>query len=549
MSHRLIHPGSFTRFLDRDHRYLLLTIILSVSLFLLFGRPEQRNTVTPGLQQAQASYSPLPAPVIGQTAKLQQPDSPTTSSPDNTFDSGIDSSKTIDTPATTTAEVTDSPDKTQTGSSPTEPQVLAKSKPRPKNNSTALAKTFKTPAKPAAEVTDSPVRTLANNSLNKYQVVAQSKSRPSARDIDEHWQRYIIRKGDTLSRIFRQLQLPQVLALNLSQNHPGSLLRRLRPGRILYYKTTAKHDLIALSYAFSTENTLEIRQQAADYQALISPKPVEIVQKQSNGSITSSLGQATRKQHVPASVMLQLVEIFGWDIDFGQDLRKGDSFNVLWQQARWQGKTVRNGPVLAAEFVNDGTRYRAVRFTNRRGKTAYYAPDGSSLRRSFLKTPVKFSRISSGFSLRRFHPKLKKWRAHHGVDYAAKRGTAVRSTADGTVLFKGWKGGYGRTVIIRHGGPYSTLYAHLSKFSRGLRSGSHVNQGDIVAYVGSSGLATGPHLHYEFRVNGKYKNPVTFHPPRAVTISKNELPAFRNSTRLYLAKLETEQQIQVVANR
>ncbi len=304
-----------------------------------------------------------------------------------------------------------------------------------------------------------------------------------------------------------------------------------------------------MSYAFSTENTLEIRQSATGYQARISPKPVQIIQRQARGKIISSLSQATQQQRVPVSVMLQLVDIFGWDIDFGQDLRHNDSFNVLWQQERWQGKVVRNGPVLAAEFVNQGTRYRAVRFTDSQHKTGYYSPDGSSLRRSFLRTPVKFSRISSGFSLRRYHPKLKKWRAHNGVDYAAPRGTSVRSTADGTVLFKGWKGGYGRTVIIRHGGPYSTVYAHLSKFSRGLRIGSRVKQGDIVAYVGSSGLATGPHLHYEFRVNGKHKNPVTFRPPRALAIPTQELLAFRNSTRQYLAKLEAEQQNRIVANR
>jgi len=538
MSNRPIRNGSSPKFLDRDYRYLLLTVILAVSVFLLFGNPNQYGVVAPTVPPVQAAYAPLQSPAL----KLLNPQ---TAGPRKTLvNDASDISDFTLLPAANNPETNSSKpiDKSRVIQNSTLIDELETAQNSPLEN--ALE------AVPNRQPTGVPAAAPTNQSDSAQSMVqATTLQKPSARDINAQWQRYVVRKGDTLSRIFRRLRLPQALALTLSRKRPGSLLQRLHPGRILYWKTAADQTLAAMSYAFSTENTLEIRQSATGYQARISPKPVQIIQRQARGKIISSLSQATQQQRVPVSVMLQLVDIFGWDIDFGQDLRHNDSFNVLWQQERWQGKVVRNGPVLAAEFVNQGTRYRAVRFTDSQHKTGYYSPDGSSLRRSFLRTPVKFSRISSGFSLRRYHPKLKKWRAHNGVDYAAPRGTSVRSTADGTVLFKGWKGGYGRTVIIRHGGPYSTVYAHLSKFSRGLRSGSRVKQGDIVAYVGSSGLATGPHLHYEFRVNGKHKNPVTFRPPRALAIPTQELLAFRNSTRQYLAKLEAEQQNRIVANR
>jgi len=532
MSNHPIRLGSCPRFLDRDHRYLLLTVILSVALFMLFGTPGQHSVVTPVASPAQAAYTPLQAPV----SNILNPHIPDTQ---QTFTTGNAATKDAIHPPVANDQMA------IPGSPAIKPAtVQAKPTQTPVVHDTTTPKTSV-----HLPVANDQMANSGNPVIKPTTVQVKQLQTPSARDINARWHRYIVRKGDTLSGIFKSLKLPQALALTLCRRHPGTLLQRLHPGRTLYWKTSTDHTLMALSYAFSIEDTLEIRKLETGYEAVISPKPVLTVQRQASGKIISSLNQATRQQHVPVSVMLQLVDIFGWDIDFGQDLRRNDSFNVLWQQDRWQGKVVRNGPVLAAEFINQGSRYRAVRFTDSHNKTGYYAPDGTSLRRSFLKTPVKFSRISSGFSLRRYHPKLKKWRAHHGVDYAAHRGTPVRSTADGTILFKGWKGGYGRTVIIRHGGPYSTVYAHLSRYSRGLRRGSHVKQGDIVAYVGSSGLATGPHLHYEFRVNGKYKNPVTFHPPRALAIPKKELLAFRNSTRRYLAKLEAEQQIRVVASR
>ncbi len=592
------HPTpnkSGPKFLNRDYRYLLLTVILAVSLFLLFDNPNRYDTTTPSVPPTQTDYTPVQAPT-SQHLISPATDSQKSVVADNSANSDFTILPVASNPETGSSKSVAKPKTTQ-NSKPVEKQTTVASnepvagpvtgqnnkpiaRPVAKQNNKPIEKPVtlqnnKPIARPVTVQNNKPVqkpvivqnnkpvqRPVAkqNNTPIKEPVTLQNNNpteksatvplhKPSARDIDKQWQHYLVRKGDSLSRIFKRLQLPQALALSLSRNRPGSLLQRLRPGRSLYWKSAADHSLLAMSYEFSAENTLEIRQTAAGYQTSISPKPVQTVQRQARGKIISSLAQAIRLQRVPVSVMLQLVDIFGWDIDFGQDLRRGDRFNVLWQQDRWQGKLVRNGPVLAAEFVNQGIRYRAVRFTDSLNKTGYYAPDGSSLRRSFLKTPVKFSRISSGFSLRRYHPKLKKWRAHNGVDYAAPRGTSVRSTADGTILFKGWKGGYGRTVIIRHGGPYSTVYAHLSKFSRGLRSGSRVKQGDIIAYVGSSGLATGPHLHYEFRVNGKYKNPVTFRPPRVLAISKQELLAFRNSTRQYLAKLEAGQQIRIVANR
>jgi murein DD-endopeptidase MepM/ murein hydrolase activator NlpD len=244
---------------------------------------------------------------------------------------------------------------------------------------------------------------------------------------------------------------------------------------------------------------------------------------------------------------MELAIIFGWDIDFALDIREGDSFSVIYDDLYIEGKPLRHGDILAAEFVNNGTTYRAVRYTDANGHGDYFSPDGKSMRKAFLRTPVAFGRISSYFSTARFHPILNRIRAHKGVDYAAPIGTPVKATGDGKVVFVGTRGGYGNAIELQHGARYSTLYGHLSHFARGLHRGDHVRQGQIIGYVGMTGLATGPHLHYEFRIDGVHRNPLKVQFPDAAPISAQYKQDFVVVSRRLLAQLETVDGISSVA--
>ena len=233
----------------------------------------------------------------------------------------------------------------------------------------------------------------------------------------------------------------------------------------------------------------------------------------------------------------QMVEIFGGDIDFHRDLRKGDKFSVVYQMNYSNGEPVSAGRIHAAEFINQGKAYRVVYYQPDSGHGDYYTPGGNSVRKAFLRSPIEFSRVSSGFSLSRFHPILNKWRAHKGVDYAAATGTKVRVTADGSVTFVGKRSGYGQVVIVQHQGRYTTVYGHLSRFASGLRRGQRVNQGEIIGYVGMTGLASGPHLHYEFLINGQHRNPLRVALPDAAPIANVQKVAFQEATGSLIERL------------
>ena len=235
--------------------------------------------------------------------------------------------------------------------------------------------------------------------------------------------------------------------------------------------------------------------------------------------IRSSLFAATDAVGIPDSIAMQLADVFGGDIDFYRDLRKGDRFSVVYELHYLGGRPVRAGRLLAAEFVNQGRTLRAVHFGS-----SYYAPDGRNLRKAFLRAPLEFSRVSSGFGMRR-HPIQSGWRAHKGIDYAAPTGTRVRAVGDAVVEFAGVKGGYGNVVILRHNGQYSTVYAHLSRIA--VRRGARIAQNDTIGLVGQTGWATGPHLHYEFRIGGEARNPMSIAMPAAQPVPAQSLAAFR----------------------
>ena len=235
---------------------------------------------------------------------------------------------------------------------------------------------------------------------------------------------------------------------------------------------------------------------------------------------------------------MQMAEIFGWDVDFARDIQAGDRFALVFEEQFKDGEKIGEGPIVAAEFTNRGRRVRAVRYVDPTGHADYFSPDGRSMRKAFLRTPVNFTRISSRFSFSRRHPILHKMRAHRGVDYAAPTGTAVKASGDGRVVFAGRDGGYGRTIVLRHGSVYTTLYAHLSRFSKGIRPGKRVEQGQIIGYVGSTGLATGPHLHYEFRVRGAHRDPLSVKLPQAAPLAEGYMDDFRSKAKPLLAKLD-----------
>jgi murein DD-endopeptidase MepM/ murein hydrolase activator NlpD len=251
------------------------------------------------------------------------------------------------------------------------------------------------------------------------------------------------------------------------------------------------------------------------------------------GTITSSLAEAGKKAGLSEELMDQLTQVFAWDIDFATNLHNGDHFTVVYERGGFNGAD----DIVAAEFTNRGKTFRAVRYIDKEGYASYYTPEGNALQKAFLSTPVDFARISSGFNLNRKHPVLNRIRAHKGVDYAARTGTPVKATGNGEIAFLGRKGGYGQVVIIKHGDHYETVYAHLSKYKNGLQEGSMVRQGEIIGFVGQTGLATGPHLHYEFRIDGVHQNPLTAQLSNSISVKSTSLADFKSQITDPLAKL------------
>lgn len=353
-----------------------------------------------------------------------------------------------------------------------------------------------------------------------------------------NWKSVKVLKGDTLATVFSKLQLnPKELHKIVRLGNSTSKLKRLIPGEELKF-LIIDNELRELVYVINNEQSLHVVKNGDSYTA--SDVQLELNKRiaYAAGRIESSLFIAAQEAGIPGSMTMELANIFGWDIDFVLDVKTGDRFSLIYEEYFLDGKKVRNGDILAAEFTNKGNIYRAVRFVDNNGRAEYYTPEGKSMRKRFLRTPVDFTRISSKFG-ERFHPVLNRIRQHNGVDYAAPEGTPIRAAGDGRVTFIGKKGGYGNTVMIQHAGRYSTVYAHMKVFKRNLQRGDTVTQGDIIGYVGSSGLATGPHLHYEFRINGIHRNPLTVNLPDDTPIAAQYRTDFQLNTQGYLTLLDT----------
>jgi murein DD-endopeptidase MepM/ murein hydrolase activator NlpD len=352
------------------------------------------------------------------------------------------------------------------------------------------------------------------------------------------WRTLTVESGDTLAALLADADIPSrtVHELATAGKH-GRSLARLHPGEQIRIGLTADGRLQRLEHAQSPARRLVFDREGDGFEGAMVHTPLERRLEHARGTIRTSLFQAGAEAGLGNRLIMDLVGIFGWDIDFVLDIRRGDRFTLVHEAFYKNGQHVRDGAIVAAEFVNDGRRYRAVRYTDAEGETDYFAPDGTSMRKAFLRTPVKFTRITSGFGKRR-HPILGTMRNHHGVDYAAPMGTPIRSTGDGVIVHRGRNGGYGNFVVVRHGNRYSTAYGHLARFKGGQAVGSRVEQGDVIGYVGSTGLSTGPHLHYEFRVNGVHKNPLKVEFPSVEPIPDDELDRFRQAVSPRLAQLE-----------
>jgi murein DD-endopeptidase MepM/ murein hydrolase activator NlpD len=331
-------------------------------------------------------------------------------------------------------------------------------------------------------------------------------------------------RGESLIELLGRLGIDAVYSKRLTTFYA---LHKLRPGTTVRAEVDADGQFHSLSYLIGHDKSVSFTRSGEDIRVSEDQAHYEVVPVARSGIIRSSLFAAADDANMPDSVAIQMADIFGGDIDFNRDLRKDDHFSVVYEMMYRDGLPVRIGRVLAAEFVNKGKAFRAVFFaTSDSGQGGYYAPDGKSLRKAFLRSPLAFSRVTSRFG-RRMHPFLNTWRAHTGVDYAAPTGTAIRATGDGVVDFAGRKGGYGNVVILRHAGQNSTLYGHMNHFARGIHRGVRVAQGETIGAVGSTGWATGPHVHYEFRVAGVPRNPLTIALPAAVPVPPAQMAAFR----------------------
>ncbi|MGJ8669004.1 MAG: peptidoglycan DD-metalloendopeptidase family protein [Oceanococcus sp.] len=349
-----------------------------------------------------------------------------------------------------------------------------------------------------------------------------------------------VREGDSLSILFDRNALKPIDWMRLAKlKGDAKRLLKLRPGDRLMLGLDEAGHVAALDMRIDTLRTLKIRRNdEGRYEQSVAEDAIERVQKTARGSIESSLFLSAKAAGLSDNVTMEFTDIYAWDVDFALDIRSGDSFELVYEEIHRDGKRIKDGDILAARFTNRGKALQAVRYVNETGQAAYYSAEGKPMKKAFLRSPVDFTRISSRFSLGRKHPILNKIRAHKGVDYAAPRGTPVKSAGAGKVIFAGNKGGYGRVLIVQHAGKYKTLYAHLNSFRRGVRRGSNVSQGETIGFVGSSGLATGPHLHYEFQVGGRHVDPLRVKLPTAPTLHSNELARFKAQTAPLLALLK-----------
>lgn len=348
-----------------------------------------------------------------------------------------------------------------------------------------------------------------------------------------------IKPGDSLSKVLSGFNISNQDIYRVSNAGEDSKeLTRMRPGQTLEFEVESNsNELTKLTLVKSRLESIIFSRDDNQFTSKKVIRSPDVVQTYKEATISSSLFVDGIKAGIDQAVLIEMANIFGWDIDFALDLREGDTFSLLYEEKYLDGEPIGLGNILAAQFINNGRAYQAIRYETDRGPS-YYTPDGLAMRKAFLRTPVDFTRISSKFNPNRLHPIFKTSRPHKGVDYAASSGTPVKSAGDGRVQFAGKQNGYGNVVIIDHGKGYTTLYAHLKGFAKGIRKGVRIKQGKTIAFVGQTGWATGPHLHYEFRINGVHKNPVTVKLPNDDPMAKKDLTSYLPYAQKMTAALE-----------
>lgn len=367
------------------------------------------------------------------------------------------------------------------------------------------------------------------------QKVVEEISLPAATQVEGHsdiyWRTERVQRGDTINELLHRLKIDDTAASNFMRSEKAAQpLLQLSPGKIVQAETFADGSLVALRFNNVNGKQFIIEKTNSGFSTRTLELQTEKRVLFRTGLINSTLFAATDAAGLSDAAASQLADIFSGDIDFHRDLRKGDRFSVILEMNYSNGEPLSTGNILAAEFINQGKTYKAFYFETSPNHGSYFSSDGKSMRKAFLRSPIEFSRVSSGFKLSRFHPVLNKWRAHKGVDYASPIGTKVKVTADGTIEFVGKQGGYGNVITVKHQGRYTTVYGHLSRFASGLHRGQKVLQGDIIGYVGKTGLATGPHLHYEFKINGQQYDPLRVALPDAKPISAVQKAQFLTAT-------------------
>jgi murein DD-endopeptidase MepM/ murein hydrolase activator NlpD len=360
----------------------------------------------------------------------------------------------------------------------------------------------------------------------------------------------VVSKGDTLSTLFEKVGLPPGAVHEvIASDKQARLFSQLKNGQVLQFELSPDGNLKQLHSKLSELESISLSRTDKGYTFTRDVSKPNVRTAYVHGVISNSLSQSAQRAGLSHSMTMDMANIFGYDVDFAQDIRKGDEFDVIYEQKVVNGKTVGTGNILSARFTNRGKTYTAVRYTSKQGNTNYYTADGNSMRKAFIRTPVEFARISSLFSAGRKHPILNKIRAHQGIDYAAPRGTPIKATGDGKVILAGRRGGYGNTVIIQHGETYRTLYGHMQGFAKGIQAGTNVKQGQVIGYIGTTGLSTGPHVHYEFQVNGVHVDPLGQKLPMADPIAKSEKQRFMQESQPLMARMDQEKATMLASSK
>ena len=347
-----------------------------------------------------------------------------------------------------------------------------------------------------------------------------------------------VNSGDTMEKLFRKNKLSLGHLMTIAElDEAKTRFRQIKPGDV-FEVTHDNGQVISLYSQLNLTSALQIDKQETGFEAKIIDRPIEIRKRMAHGVIDTSLFESAAAAGLSDKVIMNIAGIFAWDVDFVLDIRQGDDYYVQFEEIWQDGEYVSDGEIIAAEFNNNGRMIQAIRFKDDNERSEYFTPSGDSVRKAFIRAPVDFTRISSNFNPNRKHPILNKIRAHRGVDYAAPRGTPIKASGDGKVIFRGTKSGYGKTVILQHGGNITTLYAHMSSYVLKVGVGTRVRQGQTIGFVGKTGLATANHLHYEYRLNGVHRNPRTVDLPDAEPIDEQYRAKFMAVAEPILKELE-----------